>query len=205
MKYINYKILLICALALFLASCGGAINATIGGTVTGLSGNTTLTLQDNGGDNLAVSANGTFTFATQLSAGTTYVVTILTQPTGETCVIENGVGEVEQSIGNVSSIAIICNETISTSNSVLGTVSGLPVGATVVLTNEGTNSVTVTGTSASSVSFVFPPQAAGSPYDIAIQSVTGATCSNSSTNFTNTSGIIPTGSGSIPLVGLTCF
>ena len=40
---------------------------TIGGTVSGLSG--TVVLQDNGGDNLSVSGNGSFTFATPVDAG----------------------------------------------------------------------------------------------------------------------------------------
>ena len=38
---------------------------SVGGTVSGLSG--TVVLQDNGGDNLSVSANGSFTFATSLA------------------------------------------------------------------------------------------------------------------------------------------
>ena len=40
---------------------------TVGGTVSGLSG--TVVLQDNGGDNLSVTANGSFTFATSLAPG----------------------------------------------------------------------------------------------------------------------------------------
>src|SRR5215831_20631647 len=74
-----FRLGLATALAVALASCGGggggggnntppppppsATKYTIGGTVTGLSG-TGLVLQDNGGDNLAVSASGPFTFAT---------------------------------------------------------------------------------------------------------------------------------------------
>ena len=38
--------------------------------MSGLSG--TVVLQDNGGDNLSVSANGSFTFATPLAAGAAY-------------------------------------------------------------------------------------------------------------------------------------
>ena len=52
---------------------------TIGGTVSGLSG-TGLVLQDNGGDNLSISGNGSFTFKTAISSGSTYKVTVLTQP-----------------------------------------------------------------------------------------------------------------------------
>ncbi len=52
---------------------------TIGGTVTGLVGGG-LVLQNNGGDNLTVSANGAFTFPTSVSSGASYAVTVLTQP-----------------------------------------------------------------------------------------------------------------------------
>ena len=40
---------------------------SVGGTVSGLSG--TVVLQDNGGDNLSVSASGSFTFATTVASG----------------------------------------------------------------------------------------------------------------------------------------
>ena len=48
-------------------SGGSTSSATysVGGSVSGLSG--TVVLQDNGGDSLSVSANGSFTFATQLA------------------------------------------------------------------------------------------------------------------------------------------
>jgi len=211
MKYIKMKVLLTCAAALLLTSCGGAINATIGGTVTGLSGNSSFVMQDNGGDNLTVSSNGTFAFATQIEAGSTYDVTVLTEPVvtsgtlagqsaGETCIVESGLGTVEQSIGNVDSITVVCNANYTASNSIVLVVSGLPNGATVVLTNAGSTPFTVTGTTAATVSYVFPPQAAGTSYDIAIQSVTGATCGS----LTNYSGTIPTGSGTLPYVSLTC-
>src|ERR1700685_2349074 len=49
---------------------------SIGGTVSGLTG-TGLVLQDNGGDNLAVSANGAFTFATSVGNGKAFSVTVL--------------------------------------------------------------------------------------------------------------------------------
>ncbi len=73
---------------LFSIACGGGKVGgtnptgpfTIGGSVTGLTG-TGLVLQDNGGDDLTVSASGTFTFATTIAANGAYSVTVLTQPT----------------------------------------------------------------------------------------------------------------------------
>ena len=51
-------------------------------------------LQDNGGDNLSVSANGSFTFATSLASGAGYKVTVKTNPTGQACAVSNGSGTV---------------------------------------------------------------------------------------------------------------
>ena len=48
-------------------SCSANPTFTVGGTVSGLSG--TVVLQDNGADNLTVTANGPFTFATALAPG----------------------------------------------------------------------------------------------------------------------------------------
>src|SRR6202007_2650067 len=48
---------------------------SVGGTVSGLSGGV-LVLQNNGGDDLAVVADGPFEFATLLAADTSYVVTV---------------------------------------------------------------------------------------------------------------------------------
>ena len=56
---------------------------SVGGSVSGLSG--TVVLQDNGGDDLSVSANGPFTFATKLASGAAYAVTVKTNPSGQTC------------------------------------------------------------------------------------------------------------------------
>ena len=52
----------------------------------------TVVLQDNGGDNLTLSANGTFTFATALANGAAYNVTVLTNPTGQTCTVSQRLG-----------------------------------------------------------------------------------------------------------------
>ncbi len=99
------------ALALLLASCGGGGGGesappptyTVSGTVSGLSG-TGLVLQDNGGDNLPIPANGAFTFSTRITSGNAYSVTVLTQPTNlsQTCTVTNGAGTVSADVSNVS-------------------------------------------------------------------------------------------------------
>ncbi len=86
---------------------GGGSPATyaIGGAVSGLFG-TGLVLQNNSGDNLAVSGNGDFAFATPLANGAGYAVTILTQPSGHNCIITNGSGTI--SAANITNVAVAC-------------------------------------------------------------------------------------------------
>src|SRR3989442_14066313 len=65
---------------------GGSATHTISATVSGLSG-TGLVLQDNGADNLTVSANGTVTFATAGGNNRGYAGTCQHSPSdaSETC------------------------------------------------------------------------------------------------------------------------
>jgi 6-phosphogluconolactonase len=68
---------LIVLMSCVISACGGggakdAVNSltskyTVGGSISGLSGSG-LVLQDNHGDSLAVSGNGSFTFSTALAA-----------------------------------------------------------------------------------------------------------------------------------------
>jgi hypothetical protein len=80
-------------------SCS-TVTYTIGGTLSGLSGGT-LGLQNNSGDNLSLTANGTFTFAARIAAGTTYSVTVKTQPSGQSCAVANGSGTANTNVTNV--------------------------------------------------------------------------------------------------------
>ncbi len=86
---------------------GGGVSYTIGGTVTGLSGSG-LVLQNNGGGDLAVPADGAFTFATGLASGSAYAVTVKTQPSApvQNCVVTSGSGTVEAV--NVTDITVAC-------------------------------------------------------------------------------------------------
>ena len=77
---------------------------TVGGSVSGITG-AGLQLQNNGGDTLAVSVNGTFTFASGIATGTTYAVTVLSQPSGQSCAVQNGSGTANAA---VTSVAVTC-------------------------------------------------------------------------------------------------
>jgi hypothetical protein len=107
------------ALLLALSACGGGggdsapppppppppppTTYTLGGTVSGLAG-TGLVLQNNGGSNLTVSANGSFSFAGSVNAGTAYSVTVQTQPSNptQTCTVANGTGTANANVTNIS-------------------------------------------------------------------------------------------------------
>ena len=122
-------------------TCFTGGNASIGGTVVGLSG-VGLTLQDNGGDNLGVAGNGTFTFKTPIPLGSTYAATVLSQPNSpaQTCTVTNGSGTAN---GNVGNIQITCSTgTIS----IGGSISGLAkAGSGIVLQDNGGDNLTING------------------------------------------------------------
>jgi hypothetical protein len=81
---------------------------TVGGTLTGLPAGDTVTLQDNGSDDLTLSANGTFTFPTALPNGHAYSITVsgTSVPPPTTCTLTNGSGNI--SGANVTNVAIQC-------------------------------------------------------------------------------------------------
>jgi hypothetical protein len=79
---------------------------SIRGTVSGLTGSG-LVLQNNGGNDLPVSANGAFAFANRLADGATYTVTVRTQPSGQNCVVRNSSGTVQGA--DASNIEVACS------------------------------------------------------------------------------------------------
>ena len=164
----------ICGVLAALSACGGGGSSstyTIGGTVTGLSG-TGLVLQDNGGDNLQVAANGSFHFATALGNGAAYAVTVLTQPTGpaQTCTVTGGSGAV--SGANVTTVAVDCKA--AGSHAIGGTVSGLS-GTGLVLRDNGGDDLAVSANGA----FTFAtPVNTGSAYHVTVAAQPGSPVQN---------------------------
>jgi hypothetical protein len=75
----------------------------VGVTVTGLTG--TLQILNNGTDVTTINADGSYAFPTYLAEGTTYNVTVVTQPSGQTCVVTNGSGTISD---DVTDIVISC-------------------------------------------------------------------------------------------------
>jgi len=54
---------------------------TLGGGVSGLAGTTGFVLRNNGGDDLSITTNSPYVFATQVAGGDPYNITVLSQPT----------------------------------------------------------------------------------------------------------------------------
>jgi hypothetical protein len=78
---------------------------TIGGTLYSPA-NSNIVLQNNGGDDVSLSQPGPFTFSQGLATGATYSVTILAQPQGPTCNVQNGTGTIASA--NVTNVSVIC-------------------------------------------------------------------------------------------------
>jgi uncharacterized repeat protein (TIGR03803 family) len=95
------------------STSGASTTYTVGGTVSGLDANESVTLLNNGGDAVNVSGDGAFTFSTQQAAGTGYAVTVQQHTPGIACSIADASGTVASS--NVTDVAVSCgtgNETV---------------------------------------------------------------------------------------------
>lgn len=82
----------------------GEASRTVGGSISGLRG--TVVLQNRGGDDLSITSNGAFVFATAIKGGDAYAVTVLTQPLGQTCTVVNGTGTI--SGADVTNVTVSC-------------------------------------------------------------------------------------------------
>ena len=96
---------LLMALVFALIACGGQPKLySVGGSVTGLNG--TLTLQNNGADDLVITVDGSFTFATKVADGNAYDVTVKQGPTTQNCAVTNGSGTI--SGAGVTNVLVGC-------------------------------------------------------------------------------------------------
>ena len=172
---------------------GGAQSGfTVSGTVAGLDGDG-LVVQLNGGNDLAVPNNGTFTFSTQLANAATYSVAVLTQPSGpsQTCTIGNPSGTI--SAANVTNVAITC---ATGAFALRGAVSGL-AGTGLVLQNNGADDLAIIADGP----FGFPtPYASGSPFNVTVKTPP----SGPSQSCTVANGVGTIGSADVTDVTVTC-
>lgn len=133
---------------------------SVGGTVIGLQGSG-LVLQNNGADDLAVGANGSFTFASELASGATYNVAVRTQPSdpNQACTVTNGHGTVGS--GDVGNVVVSCS---ASDFSVGGTVRNLE-GTDLLLRNNGGDDLTIDANGTFAFDTALP---SGARYDVTI-------------------------------------
>lgn len=134
---------------------------TVGGVVGGLAGSG-LVLRNNGADDLTITGDGSFTFATAIDSGRTYEVEVITQPTSpaQACtVVESASGTVETE--NVTSVRVQC---VTVEFTLGGSVSGL-AGSGLVLQNSGGDNLAI----AADGPFTFATSLqTGTPYDVTV-------------------------------------
>jgi hypothetical protein len=91
-------------------TCANVQLYTISGTVSHLANGDSVVLQDDGADDLMVSANGSFTFMSKLPPGGMYSVTVGTQPLGSSdqCYVSQGTGTVTSA--DVTNVVVTCSD-----------------------------------------------------------------------------------------------
>ncbi|MGQ7273869.1 lactonase family protein [Marinobacter sp. V034] len=84
------------------------VKYTIGGDISGLASGQQVSMQNNGGDTLTLSANGGFTFAAPIEADGSYNVVVSEQPVGvQSCSVSSGSGS--NVSANVTSVKVSCS------------------------------------------------------------------------------------------------
>jgi 3D (Asp-Asp-Asp) domain-containing protein len=151
----------------------------LSGSINGLA-NTGLTLTD-GTDTANIPANGTsFTFPTAVAFGSTYHVTVQSQPANSLCTVSNATASMPA--GNVSSIAVTCAVTAYTLG---GSIGAGTLTATGLVLTDGTDNLAV---AANASVFSMPTGVTiGAPYSVTIAAQpAGLVCT-----VTNGSGTMP--------------
>jgi N-acetylneuraminic acid mutarotase len=145
-----------------------------------------------GVDNLAVTANGAFTFATKIASGSTYFVAVHTDPSSpaQTCAVTGSTGTVANA--NITNITVTC--TTTGAFTIGGGVSGLSTSGLVLQNNGGDNLSVASG----ATSFTFATKlGSGAGYNVTVFSQpTGLQC-----NVSNGTG---NAAGNVTNITVTC-
>lgn len=177
---------LICVLMFAMTACGGggddngsssassssissvAPTFSITASIIGLTANG-LVLQNNGGSGVTVASGAaTATIATGVSSGTSYAVSVQTQPTGRFCTVANGSGTVS---ANVSNVAVTCTAISSTTYTVGGTITGLGGTGLGLRLNGSTDAAFNVSPASGAISFAFTAGLqTGTAYSVTIPS-----------------------------------
>ncbi len=157
-------------------------NYTVGGQIEGLMGSG-LVLQNNGGNDLPLSTDGTFSFgnASAMTSGSSYTVSVLTQPNNpnQICAVSNGSGIISGAV--ISDITVTCS---TISYTIGGTVSGY-AGGGLVLQNNGSDELAISKNG----SFIFSSEITdGDQYAVSVQTLPSSP--NQVCTVSNGSGVI---------------
>jgi hypothetical protein len=132
------------------------------GKLAGLNGGTVV-IQNNAADDITLTANGDFEFATPVDSGAAVKVTVLTQPVTtppQECTVKNGT--VFMGAADITNVEVNCALKTFT---IGGTLSGLAASSTLVLQNNAANNLSLTANGA----FTFTtPIATGSTYAVTV-------------------------------------
>ncbi|CDZ79306.1 hypothetical protein BN59_03624 [Legionella massiliensis] len=139
---------------------------SLGGTITGLAGNLTLLL--NGKESFISNTDGSYSFTSKLPVGSTYQVSIASQPDHQFCTLKTPSGVVNTPADIV--VDVDCN----TNAFSLGGFLTLPVNTGPVLVRNSDGQVL---TLSEAGNFVFPGKIAeGAPYQVQISNPPGLAC-----------------------------
>jgi Galactose oxidase, central domain/Kelch motif len=203
MRSEKVSVALIALMGFVMAACSGVKGSSttgtgstaysIGGSVSNLVGSG-LVLADNTADTLTITGTGTvpFTFKVQT---TSYNVTVVTQPTNpaQTCTVTGAQGTAS---ANVTTVDVTCT-TNSVTATIGGTLSGLATGASVILQDNGGDSLTLTANGP----FTFKTPVTGPTDAYAVTVNTQPTTPNQICSVTNGSG---TASANVTNVAVSC-
>jgi hypothetical protein len=140
---------------------------TVGGSISGLTA-TGLVLRLNATSLIVANGATTFKFASALTNGATYTVSVGIQPVGLTCSVNSGSGVI--SGANITNVAVNCGSTYS----VGGSISGLTASGLILKLNGGANKIIPTN----ATGYVFSTGlTSGTAYSVSIQAQpTGYNC-----------------------------
>jgi hypothetical protein len=162
------------ACALSLSACGGGDgDVYISGTAYGVT-KTGLVLTNNGGDDLAVNASGSFVFSKLLETDAGYNVEVKAVPSNvekkEDCVVTGGSGK---AVFTVTTVVVTCK---IRSHALGGTIIGLAGAPNLVLVN-GSDRKDIAPAGTPTQTFAMSPVSEDTPYGISIlRQPDGRTC-----------------------------
>ncbi len=168
--------------AVYVYTQSSGLNFSVGGSVSGLASGNSVTLQNNFGDDLIISADGNFTFGLLLADASDYLITVSQQPTtpNQVCALSNESGTIAGA--NIINVMVVCTTNTYT---IGGTIVGLASGNDVILQNNGSDDLLVS----SNGDFIFSTAIDdGSNYNVT--ALTQPTTPNQVCTLSNESGTI---------------